>query len=202
MPELQDPCADDYLVAGVDEVGRGPLAGPVVAAAVILKGPVEGIRDSKKLTAERRNALFGKIQEHAYVSVAAASVREIDRLNILQASYLAMQRAVTRLPVRPDRILVDGKRGPDFGRPSQCIVGGDDLIPAISAASIIAKVVRDRLMHRLASRYPDFGWETNVGYPTVRHHQGLNAFGVTVHHRRSFAPVAALMPNLDRANPA
>lgn len=185
------------LVAGVDEVGRGPLAGPVVAAAVILKKPVAGIRDSKKLSPERRKFLFTEISARAHVSVAAASVREIDRLNILKASYLAMQRAVARLPVRPDRILVDGKRGPDFSRPSECIVGGDDLIPEISAASIIAKVVRDRLMIRLAGRYPAFGWETNVGYPTVRHHQGLRQCGPTVHHRRSFGPVMALRLHFD-----
>ncbi len=190
------------LVAGVDEVGRGPLAGPVVAAAVILKAPIKNVRDSKKLSMAQRDTLDKLIRENAHIGVAAASVREIDRLNILQASYLAMRRAVARLPVPPEHILVDGKYGPSFACPSDCVIGGDDLIAAIGAASIVAKVVRDRLMARLAQRYPGFGWETNVGYPTLLHHAGLRSLGITAHHRRSFAPVAAMIPDLEPARSA
>ncbi len=181
------------IVAGLDEVGRGPLAGPVVAAAVVLRRPIPGLADSKALTAATREALCLRILEQAWVAVGAASVIEIDRINILQASLLAMRRAVARLPTVPARLQVDGKIPPGLAIPTECIIGGDALIPAISAASIVAKVTRDRLMRRLALRYPGYGFERNVGYGTPEHLSGLRRVGPTCHHRRSFAPVARLL---------
>lgn len=175
-------------VAGVDEVGRGPLAGPVLAAAVILPEPVDGITDSKLLSPARREALAAALAERAIVAVGAASVEEIDRLNILRATLLAMRRAVARLPVRPRAILVDGNQPPGLDLPTRCVVGGDALVPAIGAASIVAKVARDRLMCRLATRYPGYGWERNAGYGTAEHRAALGSLGLTPHHRRSFAP--------------
>lgn len=177
------------LVAGIDEVGRGPLAGPVVAAAVILRCPIEGVDDSKKLKPQVRERLAMQIVAEAWVGIGAASAAEIDQINILQATYLAMRRAVARLPVLPSSILVDGNRGPEFHCPSRCIVGGDGLEMAIGAASIVAKVCRDRLMARLGGRHGGYGFERNVGYGTREHLEGLVAFGPTRHHRRSFAPV-------------
>ncbi len=180
------------LVAGIDEVGRGPLAGPVVAAAVVLVRPIAGIADSKTLPAPRRAALAEAIRAGALVGVGAASVGEIDRLNILQATWLAMRRAVVRLGIVPEELLVDGDRAPEFGIPTRCIVGGDASEPAIGAASIVAKVLRDRLMLRLARRYPGYGWERNAGYGTREHQAALLRLGPTPHHRRSFAPVGRL----------
>jgi ribonuclease HII len=177
------------LIAGVDEVGRGPLAGPVVAAAVILPHPLEGLADSKTLCAEERERLAGLLRAHARIGVGAASVAEIDRINILRASLLAMRRAVLRLGCLPDLALIDGNQAPDLPCPVKTIVDGDALEPAISAASIIAKVTRDRLMRRLAERYPGYGWETNVGYATTAHREAIWQLGVCCHHRRSFAPV-------------
>jgi ribonuclease HII len=177
------------LIAGVDEVGRGPLAGPVVAAAVILPHPLEGLADSKTLCAEERERLAGLLRAHARIGVGAASVAEIDRINILRASLLAMRRAVLRLGCLPDLALIDGNQAPDLPCPVKTIVDGDALEPAISAASIIAKVTRDRLMRRLAERYPGYGWETNVGYATTAHRAAIWQLGVCCHHRRSFAPV-------------
>jgi ribonuclease HII len=185
MPILDEAA----LIAGIDEVGRGPLAGPVVAAAVILKRPIDGVDDSKKLTAAHRERLAKTIMAEAYVGVGAASAAEIDRINILQATYLAMRRAVARLPVAPIRILVDGNSGPRFDCPSQHIVGGDGLEMSIGAASIVAKVCRDRLMVRLSGRYGGYGFERNVGYGTKEHLEGLTSLGPSVHHRYSFAPV-------------
>ena len=172
-------------IAGVDEVGRGPLAGPVVACAVVLRPDVaiEGATDSKALDGRRRRVLARA------VSLGAASVREIDRLNILRATTLAMRRALGGLPRRPEHVVVDGLpvRGLDWEH--EAVVGGDGLVHSISCASIVAKVVRDDLMIRLARRYPGFGWETNAGYATRAHQAALQNLGATPHHRRSFAPV-------------
>lgn len=183
------------IVAGVDEVGRGPLAGPVLAAAVILAQPLDGLADSKKLSPARRRDLAAMLirDRRNHIGLGAASVQEIDRLNILQASLLAMARAVRKLRIRPDLALIDGNRAPDLPCPSTTVVGGDALIPAISAASIIAKVTRDRLMARLDDRYPGYGWQRNAGYPTAEHRAALSSCGVTRHHRTSFAPVRACL---------
>ncbi|AXQ13083.1 ribonuclease HII [Shewanella algae] len=180
------------LVAGVDEVGRGPLVGDVVTAAVILDpaNPISGLNDSKKLSEKKRDALYEEILAKALaVSVGRASPAEIDELNILHATLLAMQRAVAGLNVRPEKVLVDGNRTPDFGLPSAAVVKGDGLIPAISAASIIAKVTRDREMAELDSRHPEYGFAAHKGYPTKAHFEALSQHGVLPEHRRSFRPV-------------
>ncbi|AFL74677.1 ribonuclease HII [Thiocystis violascens] len=184
------------LVAGVDEAGRGPLAGPVSAAAVILDParPIDGIADSKKLSAPRRAILDREIRARALAwAVAWATVEEIDRINILQASLLAMQRAVAALAIRPQRVLVDGNRCPEFGLEAQAIIGGDGLIPAIGAASILAKVARDRLMEQMDLDFPGYGFATHKGYPTRVHLAALRTLGVCPHHRRSFGPVRTLI---------
>ncbi len=180
------------LVAGVDEAGRGPLAGPVVAAAVILDElqPVKGLRDSKRLTALRRERLFDQIMARALcVAIGEASAEEIDRLNILQATMLAMQRAVARLRLPPSKVLVDGNRLPVLEASALAIVKGDAKVAAISAASIVAKVHRDRLCLQLHERFPAYGFERHKGYPTVAHLQALREHGPCPEHRRSFAPV-------------
>lgn len=180
------------LVAGVDEVGRGPLCGAVVTAAVILDPlrPIEGLNDSKKLTQARREALFPLIQEQALAwCIARAEVEEIDELNILHATMLAMQRAVAGLSVRPDRVLVDGNRCPILPMPSEPVIKGDARVPAIAAASILAKVARDREMVELDTVYPGYGLASHKGYPTPEHLQALRDLGATSLHRRSFAPV-------------
>ena len=185
------------LLAGVDEVGRGPLAGPVVAAAVILDElrPVRGLRDSKALGARRRELLFDQIMAQALcVSIAEASAEEIDRLNILQATLLAMQRAVERLRLPPSRVLVDGNRVPVLRMPALAIVQGDAKVAAISAASIVAKVHRDRLCLQLHERYPAYGFEAHKGYPTASHLLALRSHGPCPEHRRSFAPVRKALP--------
>jgi ribonuclease HII len=190
------------IVVGVDEVGRGPLAGPVVAAAVILERPLAGIRDSKILARAERERLALALQPVARIGLAAASVAEIDRLNILQASLLAMRRAIIRLGLWPDLVLVDGDRVPDLPCPVEAVPAGDRDVPAIGAASIVAKVARDRLMRRLALRHPGYGWETNAGYPTREHRDALARLGVSSHHRRSFAPVRAkLLASIDETVP-
>ncbi|WP_174823092.1 ribonuclease HII [Ruegeria arenilitoris] len=179
-------------IAGVDEVGRGPLAGPVVAAAVILN-PVdipEGLNDSKKLTAKRRAALDAELHNRAQISIAEASVTEIDELNILQASHLAMVRAVKALTPTPDFLLIDGNMIPrDIRVPSQAVVKGDAQSLSIAAASIVAKNWRDKLMVDLAQQHPGYGWEANAGYPTKQHREALRNLGATPHHRVSFKPV-------------
>lgn len=183
------------VVAGVDEVGRGPLAGPVVATAVILREPFDGLADSKKLSPKRREQVARELIDHpdVLIGMGAASVTEIDRLNILQASLLAMMRAVRGLAIYPDLALIDGNKIPTLDCPAEAVIGGDALIPAISAASIVAKVARDRLMTRLDQRYPGYGWWQNAGYPTKEHRAALRNLGLTRHHRTSFAPVRACM---------
>jgi ribonuclease HII len=184
------------LLAGVDEVGRGPLAGPVVACAVVMAGDaraIRGVDDSKLLPADQRERLAARIHERAvYLAIGAASVREIDRLNIYHASVLAIRRAISRLPVRPDHVLIDGKPIRTLGIEHTAIVGGDGRCHSIACASIVAKVTRDRLMRALARRHPHYHWETNVGYGTAEHHAGLASHGLTPHHRRSFGPVSQL----------
>ncbi len=179
-------------IAGVDEVGRGPLAGPVVAAAVVLNLDVvpDGLNDSKKLTAKRRAKLEDLIRETADVAIAEASVEEIDELNILRASHLAMERAVAALNPAPDYLLIDGNMIPkNLKQPSQAVIKGDARSVSIAAASIVAKNWRDRLMVDLAQQHPGYGWETNAGYPSKQHREALQNLGVTPHHRRSFKPV-------------
>src|SRR3954466_10634350 len=184
------------LLAGMDEVGRGPLAGPVVACAVIMAPDaraIRGVDDSKKLTAAERETLAVRIRERALaVSVGAASVREIDRLNIYHASVLAIRRAITRLRVQPDHVVIDGNRIRTLGIEHTAVVSGDARCHSIACASIVAKVTRDRLMRALARRHPHYRWETNVGYGTVEHQTGLAAHGLTRHHRLSFGPVSQL----------
>ncbi|MGD8589366.1 MAG: ribonuclease HII [Chromatiales bacterium] len=184
------------LVAGVDEVGRGPLAGPVVAAAVILDParPIPGLADSKKLTERRRETLAEQIRAQALAwALGRAEVEEIDRINILQASLLAMQRAVESLAIPPQRALVDGNRLPRLACEAQAIVGGDASVAVISAASIIAKVARDREMVELDLIHPDYGLARHKGYPTKQHLEALSRLGVSPIHRRSFAPVRRIL---------
>lgn len=189
-------------VAGLDEVGRGPLAGPVVAAAVVFPNGVPRklarlLDDSKKLSAEKREIAFAALLaargEAVEIAVGAASVSEIERINILQASLLAMRRALHHLPRLPDAALVDGNKAPVLGCPVQCVVGGDATSLSIAAASIVAKVIRDRGMARLARRFPHYGWERNAGYGTPDHCRAMARVGVSVHHRRGFAPVRTLL---------
>jgi ribonuclease HII len=187
-------------VAGVDEVGRGPLAGPVVAAAVVFKTRVPQqlaalLDDSKRLTAAQRVTAFVALQSWgmADISLGAASVAEIERINILQASLLAMRRAVARLPTPPDHALVDGNQRPALPCPVTCVVDGDAASLSIAAASIVAKVVRDRGMGRLARRFPAYGWEQNCGYGTAFHRAALMRWGATVHHRAGFGTVRLLL---------
>ena len=184
------------LICGVDEAGRGPLAGPVVAAAVILdpQRPIDGLNDSKKLTAARRETLAVEIREKALAwAVAEASVEEIDRLNILQASLLAMQRAVSGLSLVPEKALVDGNKCPVLACPVEAIVGGDGKLAAIAAASILAKTVRDAQMQELHVLYPQYGFDRHKGYPTALHLAALREHGISPVHRRSYGPVAQLM---------
>jgi ribonuclease HII len=201
MDDLFQP---DYCgpgLAGVDEVGRGPLAGDVVAAAVILDParPISGLRDSKKLSAQRREELAVLIMERALAwAVARASVAEIDELNILQASLLAMHRAVRALEPQPSYVLVDGNRLPRWEYAAEPVVKGDDRVPAIAAASILAKVQRDRELVALEQQYPGYGFAAHKGYPTAAHLKALQTLGVTPVHRRSFAPVRALLPQDDQ----
>jgi ribonuclease HII len=184
------------LIAGVDEAGRGPLAGPVVAAAVILdeKNPIRGLADSKKLTALRREKLFDEIRAKALCcSIAEASVEEIDRLNILQATMLAMRRAVEGLRLKPAKVLIDGNRIPVMDVLAEAIVKGDSLIPAISAASILAKVSRDRWCAELDLAYPQYGFAGHKGYGTAEHLAALREHGACPQHRKTFSPVAQVL---------
>lgn len=184
------------LIAGVDEAGRGPLAGPVVAAAVILDElhPIKGLADSKKLTALRREQLYDEIQAKALCcSIALATVEEIDRLNILQATMLAMKRAVEGLRLRPHKVLVDGNRLPSLNILAEAIVKGDALVPAISAASILAKVYRDRWCAQYHLEFPQYGFAAHKGYGTAAHLAALKEHGACPEHRKSFAPVARVL---------
>ena len=198
--ELEAGRAQGRIICGVDEAGRGPLAGPVVAAACILPaagladGVMDAIDDSKKLTATKRERLFAAISAACPHAIAEASVEEIDHHNILGATHLAMVRAIEALPIRPDLALIDGNRAPKTGPKThpcamQTLVKGDQLSLSIAAASILAKVTRDRLMRTLAEQNPGYGWEKNAGYGTAQHLDAIKILGVTVWHRRSFAPV-------------
>ncbi len=186
------------LVAGVDEVGRGPLAGDVVTAAVILdpRQPIEGLNDSKKLSEKKRQALFDEIKAKAlYWSIGRATVAEIDQLNILQATLLAMTRAVDGLDVEPGYVLVDGNRTPQWRYDSEAIVQGDGKVAEISAASILAKVTRDRELVALDAKYPEYGFAGHKGYPTKKHLQAIAQYGVLAEHRRSFGPIKRALQN-------
>ncbi len=192
MDLFDDQPTPVLMLAGVDEVGRGPLAGPVIAAAVILdpSRPITGLRDSKKLTAARRAELAEIIESQALaVGVGRAEVAEIDLLNILRASLLAMERAVANLALQPDVVYVDGNITPTLAMPAVAIVGGDDRVASISAASIVAKVIRDREMDRAAAHYPNYGFERHKGYATAAHLEALERFGPSPLHRMSFAPI-------------
>jgi ribonuclease HII len=187
------------LIAGLDEAGRGPWAGPVIAAAVVLDGarlPFElrdGLDDSKKLSPRRRREFFAALPDYARIGIGRAEVGEIDRLNILRATLLAMSRALRALPVRPDLALVDGPRAPELPCPVRCVVGGDGLSLSIAAASIVAKVSRDAEMVALARTHPGYGWEKNAGYGTAEHRAALLRLGPTPEHRRTFRPIAVLL---------
>ena len=189
--------ADGFsTVAGIDEAGRGPLAGPVVAAAVILPPgyALEGLNDSKQLSAKRREELYAALMEDARVrkSVAQASVEEIDRLNILRATHLAMARAAQGLSPQPQLCIIDGLPVPNFPLPSRNMVKGDARCLSIAAASILAKVTRDRIMQELDRQFPEYGFARNAGYGTKQHLDAIHTHGITAHHRRSFAPVAQM----------
>lgn len=195
-PDDRHERATGWPVAGVDEAGRAPLAGPVVAAAVIFRpGRIpDGLNDSKLLSRPVRERLFDAIHEDALsVAIAEASVEEIDRLNILKASLLAMRRAVAALDPAPRHCLVDGNQDPGLAVSTTCLVKGDRRSVSIAAASILAKVARDRIMARLAVAFPQYGWEKNAGYSVPAHRQGLSLVGVSPHHRKSFAPVRKIL---------
>ncbi len=200
LPDFStEQCALDLgacCVVGVDEVGRGPLAGPVTAAAVRLDPHClpEGLRDSKRLTTAARNRLYELILSQAQTGIGHASPAEIDAFNILQATYLAMRRAIAALPCQPDHLLIDGNRlPPDLPCPAVAVVKGDGKVMSIAAASIIAKVTRDRIMADLDRQYPGYGWAENAGYPTKRHKNAIAELGLTPEHRRSFAPIRKIL---------
>ena len=177
------------MIAGVDEVGRGCLAGPVIAASVILKRPIKGLMDSKKLSSKKRENLSQEIIENSIFAIGAADNHEIDKINILQASLLAMQRSIEKLDVKPKKILVDGAHIFETSIEIESIVGGDNLIPSISAASIVAKVYRDKLMMVYSEEFPDYGFHKHKGYPTKFHKEMLKRYGLTRIHRKTFKGV-------------
>lgn len=202
LPDLSLESLFSGTIAGIDEAGRGPWAGPVVAAAAILdrRRIPPGINDSKKLSAARREALYDELLSCATCGIGLASAEEIDRLNILQATRLAMRRAVDMLGVKPDIALVDGNRAPDLPCAVRTVIGGDAKSLSIAAASIVAKVTRDRIMCELAQECPGYGFESNAGYGTKAHQKALKTLGVTPHHRRSFRPIRELLePVSDQA---
>ena len=209
MPDLSIERSCGGIVAGVDEVGRGPWAGPVVAAAVILPPGVpedlaQGLDDSKKLSAARRETLFAALLNHdgIDIGIGAASVAEIERHNILAATYIAMYRALAALGRLPDVARIDGNRlPPDLPCPGRTVVRGDGISLSIAAASIVAKVTRDRIMTALAARYPAYRWERNAGYGTRQHQDGLAAAGVSCHHRRTYAPIAKMLSPRESGTP-
>jgi ribonuclease HII len=183
------------VIAGVDEAGRGPWAGPVVAGAVILdrNNFPDGIDDSKKLSAKKREIIFEQLQKVAQIGIGIVGVQEIDKLNILQASMLAMQKAVEALPVLPDIVLVDGNKKPNLQCETHAIIKGDSKSLSIAAGAIVAKVTRDRIMQQIAVEHPFYGWEKNSGYGTKIHQEGLLKYGITIHHRKSFKPIAKIL---------
>lgn len=187
----------DLIICGIDEVGRGPLAGPVIAAAVILPDRLpdffKNVTDSKKLSTVQRENLYPLLTECCHYGIGYATVEEIDQHNILQATFLAMQRAFHSLPHVPHKAMVDGNRAPQLPCDIETVIGGDSKVASIAAASIIAKVTRDRLMADLDKEYPGYGWAKNAGYGTKAHQNGMNSLGITPHHRRSFAPVRAFV---------
>ena len=195
MPNFLHETRYGGCVAGVDEAGRGPWAGPVVAGAVIFENfqAPDGVHDSKQLSATKREELYAKIFSTAYVGVGIASVEEIDQFNILGATKLAMQRAVAALAIIPDVILVDGNQPPKFAQKTIPLVKGDSISTSIAAASIIAKVTRDKMMQELHEIFPHYGWNSNAGYGTAHHQKALAEHGVTHHHRKSFAPIRKLL---------
>ncbi len=197
MPDFSLESHYQGIIVGVDEVGRGPWAGPVVAAAAVvpMSAPVDGINDSKKLSAKKRQLMYDRIMEHAQVGIGSASVQEIDHINILAATKLAMKRAIADLDLVPDVVLVDGNQTFDtgFDCPVYPVIKGDSVSMSIAAASIVAKVTRDRLMAQLAQEFPYYGWEKNAGYGTKDHQVGLSDHGVCMHHRKSFKPIANLL---------
>ena len=183
------------ITAGVDEVGRGCLAGPVVSAAVVLKKGInlKVLKDSKKISFNKREKISKHIKENSYFAIGIASVEEILKLNILQASLLSMKRALNQLTIKPDITLIDGNFAPEGIKKYKTIINGDEKVKAISAASIIAKVYRDKLMIKLSEKYSNYSWERNFGYGTKAHFEGLKKFGVTAHHRKSFKPVHKIL---------
>lgn len=196
--KIEDSIGVEKTICGIDEVGRGPLAGPVVAAAVILPRPLPEeligcIRDSKKLSAKKRHTVSVALHQYAQIGIGLASVEEIDTINILQATFCAMQRAFTTLEQDVDCALIDGNKAPALDCHTQTVIKGDQHSLSIAAASIIAKEHRDSLMQDLAKEYPVYGWESNAGYGTKTHMEGMNSHGVTPHHRRSFSPVSKLL---------
>lgn len=198
MPDLSIESNYSGIIVAIDEVGRGPWAGPVMAAAAILDTAriPNGIDDSKKLTATKRESLLLAIQDCARVEIGIASTEEIERLNILQATKLAMRRAYDALNVNAAVALIDGNQPPELPCPTHCVVKGDSISLSIAAASIVAKVTRDRLMADLAKSFPGYGWETNAGYGTPEHQRGLKTLGITPHHRRSWAPIRELIDQM------
>lgn len=195
MPDLSLEAEYGGIVAGIDEAGRGPWAGPVVASCVVLdiNNIPQGINDSKKISKVKREKIFNQIKEKANVGIGIASVEEIDEFNILQATMKAMQRAYNSLKINADMVLVDGNKTPKFAVPSKSVIKGDSISLSIAAASIIAKVTRDNIMDHLANDFPQYGWDKNSGYGTKTHQEAIFKYGINEHHRKSFKPIAKIL---------